>query len=305
MPFELTILGSNSASPVYNRHQSSQLLQIENELFLIDCGEATQHQLIKYKIRFNRINYIFISHLHGDHYLGLAGLISTMHLNGRKKDLYIFGPPGLSEILMIQFKYSQTFISYKIIFQELDSSKSYTILQLENLTVTTIPLNHRISCCGFLFKENPKKRRINKDALPPDTALLDIIALKNGEDIYKDNQLFLKKEEVTFPARKSRSYAYCSDTRYTEDILPLISNVDLLYHESTFLDELKERAIETFHTTALEAATIAKKANAGQLILGHFSSRYKELEPLLEEAKPVFANSFLAIEGESFRVLDE
>ena len=305
MPFELKILGANSATPVYNRHQTSQLLQIENEVFLIDCGEATQHQLQKFKIRFNRINHIFISHLHGDHYLGLPGLISTMHLNGRQKELYVYGPPGLDEILTIQFKYSQTFLTYKIIFQELDSARSYEILNLENLTVQTIPLNHRIRCCGFLFKEKPKQRRINKDRLPLNTSLLDIIALKNGEDIYKDGELILKNEEYTHPPRKSRSYAYCSDTRYLEDILPIIKDVDLLYHESTFLDELKSRAIETYHTTALEAAIIAKKANAGKLILGHFSSRYKELEPLLHEAKTVFTNSHLAIEGETFSISDE
>lgn len=305
MSFELTILGSSSATPVYNRHQTSQLLLIENELFLIDCGEATQHQLLKYKIRFNKINHIFISHLHGDHYLGLTGLVSTMHLNGRQKELYIYGPPGLSEILTIQLKYSQTFLSYRIIFKELETTKAYQILDLENLTVETIPLSHRISCCGFLFREKPKKRRINKNRLPENTPLLDIIALKNGEDIFRNGQLHLKNDEVTYPPRKSRSYAYCSDTRYIETFLDQIQNIDLLYHEATFLDELKERAIETFHTTALEAATLAKKANAGMLILGHFSSRYKELEPLLEEAKPVFPNSFLAIEGESFSVSDE
>jgi ribonuclease Z len=305
LSFELKILGSNSATPVYDRHQTSQLLLIENEVFLIDCGEATQHQLLRYKFKYNKINYIFISHLHGDHYLGLPGLISSMHLNGRKKELYIFGPPGLNDILTIQFKYSHTFISFKIIFHELDASKSHQILELDNLSVETIPLNHRISCCGFLFKEKPKKRRINKDVLPANTPLLDIIDLKNGKDIYNNGKLALKYEDLTFPAKKSRSYAYCSDTRYTESILPLIQNVDLLYHESTFLDELKERAIETFHTTAKEAATIAKLANVGKLILGHFSSRYKELEPILEEAKPIFQNSFLAIEGTSFYLQDE
>ncbi|MBA3286311.1 MAG: ribonuclease Z [Nitrosopumilus sp.] len=305
MSFELKILGSNSATPVFDRHQTSQLLLIENEVFLIDCGEATQHQLLKYKFKSNKINYIFISHLHGDHYLGLPGLISTMHLNGRIKDLYIFGPPGLNEILAIQFKYSQTFISFKIIFHELDSTKVYQILDLENLTVDTIPLYHRISCCGFLFKEKPKKRRINKDALPLNTALLDIIALKNGEDIYKNGELVLKSEDLTFPPRKSRSYAYCSDTRYSEKIIPQIEHVDLLYHESTFLDDMKDRAIQTFHTTAKEAAIIAKKAQVGKLILGHFSARYKELDPLLEEAKNIFENSFLAIEGTSFHLKDE
>ena len=305
MSFELKILGSNSATPVYNRHHTSQLLSIENENFLIDCGEATQHQLIRYKIKFNKINYIFISHLHGDHYLGLPGLISTMHLNGRVKELYIFGPPGLSDILTVSLKYSETVLSYPVIFHELNTEKAQTVLDLENLTVETIPLDHRIKCCGFIFKEKPKLKRINKEALPENVPLLDIVALKKGEDIYRDGKLYLKNEEYTYPARRSRSYAYCSDTRYKEDILPQISGVDMLYHESTFLHDMKARAIETFHTTALEAATIAQKANAGKLILGHFSSRYKDLEPLLEEAKPVFPNSFLAIEGESFFLSDD
>ncbi|MBX9851125.1 MAG: ribonuclease Z [Cytophagaceae bacterium] len=305
MPFELKILGSNSATPVFNRHQSSQLLQIENEYFLIDCGEATQHQLIRFKIKFNKINHIFISHLHGDHVLGLPGLISTMHLNGRQRELHLYGPPGLNEILTLQLKYSETILSYDIHFHELDAKESKTILDLDNLTVQTIPLNHRIDCCGFLFKEKPKKRRINKETLPPETSLLNIIKLKNGEDVYEGEKLVLKNEEMTFPPRKSRSFAYCSDTRYTETILPMIKDIDLLYHESTFLDDMKERAIETFHTTALEAATLAKKANVKRLIIGHFSSRYKELEPLLEEAKTVFTNSSLAIEGNNFSVSDD
>jgi ribonuclease Z len=305
LPFELKILGSNSASPVFNRHHTSQLLQIENELFLIDCGEATQNQLLKYKIKFNKINYIFISHLHGDHYLGLQGLISTMHLNGRKKELLIFGPPGLDEIITLQLKYSHTILSYKLVFHELDTTKIYKLLDLENLIVETIPLNHRIKCCGFLFREKPKRRRIKKEKIPDDLPLLDIVALKNGQDIYRDGILFLKNEDLTLPPKKSRSYAYCSDTRYDEGIIPQIKNIDLLYHESTFLDELKERAIQTYHSTASEAATIAKKAAIGTLILGHFSARYKEILPILEEAKPIFKNSFLAIEGETFIIADE
>lgn len=304
MSFELKILGSNSATPVFNRHHSSQFLSIENEHFLIDCGEATQHQLIRFKIKINKISYIFISHLHGDHYLGLPGLISTMHLNGRSRELHIFGPPGLAEILTVSMKYSETILSYPVIFHELDTEKAKVILDLENLTVETIPLNHRIKCCGFLFREKPKLKRIDKEVIPPNISLLEIVALKKGEDIYRDGVLYLKNEEYTLPAKRSRSYAYCSDTRYKEDILPQIMNVDLLYHESTFLDDMKERAIETFHTTALEAATLARKANVRQLILGHFSSRYKDLDPLLEEAKPVFENSFLAIEGESFCLPD-
>jgi ribonuclease Z len=305
LPFELKILGSNSATPVYNRHQSSQLLNIENEFFLIDCGEATQHQLLKYKFRFNKINTILISHLHGDHYLGLPGLLSTMHLNGREKDITIFGPPGLDEILTTQFRYSQMYLNFKIHFKKLDTYSKTIIRDENNLIIETIPLNHRIPCCGFLFREKPKRRRINKDVMPADLPLLDIIALKNGQDIYRNGKLYLKNEEYTLPPKKSRSFAYCSDTRYSEEILPQITNIDLLYHESTFTHDLLDRAIETYHTTAKEAATIAQKAKVGKLILGHFSSRYKELDAILEEAKPIFPDSFLAIEGETFSVSDE
>jgi ribonuclease Z len=305
LSFEVKILGSNSATPVYNRNQSSQLLTIENRLFLIDCGEATQHQLLKYGIKSQKIDYIFISHLHGDHYLGLQGLISTMHLNGRSRLLHIFGPPGLDEIITVQLKYSETVLQYPIQFHVNDTTSNKVILELENLTVETIPLNHRIACCGFLFKEKPKRRRINKSAIPEDLALLEIVALKNGEDIYRNDTLYLRNEDVTFDPKKSRSFAYCSDTRYTESILPIIKDADLLFHESTFLDDLKVRAIDTFHTTALEAATIAQKANVGRLILGHYSSRYKDITPIQEEARTVFANSYLAIEGENFRISDE
>lgn len=306
MPFELQILGSNSATPVYNRHQSAQLLNIDQHFFLIDCGESTQHQLIKYKIKFNKINHIFISHLHGDHYLGLVGLISTMHLHGRKKELYIFGPPGLDEIITIQLKHSETFLTYKIIFKELDTESINTILETDFITVETIPLSHRIRCCGFLFREKPKRRRINKETIPPEVTLQNIIALKNGNDLLdnKGNIIF-KNEAVTLQPKKSHSYAYCSDTLFLESNVPQLKDIDLLYHESTFLNEMKDRAKETHHTTALEAAQMALLVNAKTLILGHFSSRYKDLTPLLEEAKKIFKNSYLGIEGEIFSIKDE
>jgi ribonuclease Z len=306
LPFEIKILGSSSATPVFNRNPSSQLLNIDHDLFLVDCGESTQLQLNKYKVKFNKIDHIFISHLHGDHYLGLVGLISTMHLHGRKKDLYLYGPPGLDEIITIQFKYSETFLNYKIIFKELETEKIAIIFETDHLTVETIPLKHRIKCCGFLFKEKPKRKRINKENLPPEILLLEIVELKNGNDIYDENgNIKFKNEDFTLPPRKSRSYAYCADTIYTESFIDQIKNIDLLYHESTFLHELKGRAIETYHSTAIDAATIALKANVKQLLLGHFSSRYKEIEPLLVEARTVFPNTYLAIEGETFNIRDD
>jgi len=305
LPFEIKILGSNSATPVFNRHHSSQLLTINNQLFLIDCGEGTQLQLIKYKIRFTKINYIFISHLHGDHYLGLVGLLSTMHLNGRTKDLYLFGPPGLDEIITIQLKYSETFLNFKIIFTELDTTAQKVILNLDNLTIETIPLIHRIKCCGFLIKEKPKKRKIDKTKIPDHLTPLQIIALKEGEDVVDKEGHLLKSEQYTFPARKSRSYAYCSDTAYNPAMFGQIEGVDMLYHEATFLHDMESRAKETYHTTALQAAWTAQKTKAKTLLLGHFSARYKDIEPHLAEAKTFFPNSFLAEEGLVFTIDDE
>ena len=306
MLFEVKILGSCSASPVYNRHPSSQLLNIDQHFYLIDCGESTQFQLNRYKIKFNKIDHIFITHLHGDHYLGLIGLISSMHLHGRIKDLDLYGPPGLDEIITMQMRYSETFLKYKINFHELNTEKEEIILDTNSITVETIPLQHRVKCCGFLFKEKPKKKRINKEKLPANILLQEIALLKNGKDIMNENgTLKYKNEDVTLPPKKSRSFAYCADTVYTEQFLHQVKGIDLLYHESTFLKDLILRAKETYHSTAEEAATIARKAGVEKLIIGHFSSRYKDLQPLLAEARETFPNSYLAIEGETFSIPEE
>lgn len=305
MSFSLKILGSNSAAPAHNRHQTSQLLIVQNHTFLIDCGEGTQMQLIKYRIKAQKINHIFISHLHGDHYLGLMGLISTMHLQGRSSDLFIYGPPGLAEIITLQLQYSQTVLNYKIRFQELDTAVRKVIFEDAVLSVETIPLNHRIGCAGFLIREKAKKRRIIKEKLPKDFSLQNILLLKNGEDIFdEDGNIEFRNEEMTLPPRKSRSYAYCSDTKYEENIIEQIKHVDLLYHEATFLSDREDRAMQTFHSTAKQAATIASKAEVGQLLLGHYSIRYRELQPLLDEARAVFENVHLAIEGESIEIAE-
>jgi ribonuclease Z len=304
LTFVLKILGSNSAAPAYNRHPTSQLLHIQQEYFLIDCGEATQMQLNRYKIRFTHINHIFISHLHGDHYLGLVGLLSTMHLNKRTEDLYLYAPNGLTEIISLQFKYSDTRLNYKIHFHEL-TQKQEMIFENENVTVETIPLSHRIQCTGFLFREKPKKRRINKEVMPDNLSLQQIMRLKKGEDIYNQKgDVLYRNQELTLPPKKSRSYAYCSDTRYQECIIPQIQGVDVLYHESTFLAKETLRATETYHSTAAQAASIAYQAGARKLLLGHFSSRYKDLSPFLDEARQVFAESYLAIEGEDYAIED-
>lgn len=303
MNFELKILGSNSAAPAHNRHQTAQILAVHNQMYMIDCGEGTQMQLNRYRVKFNKINHIFISHLHGDHYLGLTGLLSTMHLQKREHDLYIYAPPGLADILTLQLKYSQTVLSYKVNFREYDPSKAEIIHEDDKVMVETIPLQHRVACCGFLFREKPNKRRLNKLKDLSQFNLQQLLELKEGKNIYdRQGNLLFKNEDYTLPPKKPRSYAYCSDTIYDEKIIEQIKNVDLLYHEATFLNDMENRARETYHSTAKQAATIAKKAEVEQLVIGHFSIRYKDLNPLLEEAKETFPNTLLAIEGETIAV---
>ncbi len=271
--------------------------------FLIDCGEGTQMQLKKNKVKAQKIDHIFISHLHGDHYYGLVGLISSMHLYGRAKDLNIYGPPGLKEILQVNLKHSQTFLNYKINLTEWTPNAHQLLFENSNLTVHCFPLNHRISCSGFLFREKPKKRRIDKTQLKEGISPLKIIKLRDGEDVIdEEGNMEYENKMVTFPPSPSRSYAFCSDTKYDESILPYIEGIDMLYHEATFMIDMAARAAHTFHSTTIDAATIAKKAKVGQLLIGHFSTRYKELKPMLEESLTVFPETQLAIEGHEFEV---
>ncbi|MBV6645531.1 MAG: ribonuclease Z [Cyclobacteriaceae bacterium] len=303
MSLSIQILGSNSASFAHNRHHTSQLLKIQDQQFLIDCGEGTQLLLKKYDVKFSRIDHILISHLHGDHYYGLIGLLSTLHLYGRQKELTLIGPPGLAEILTIQLKYSETTLAYPIRFIEWTPGEHKLIYENYKITIHTVPLDHRIPCCGYFFKEKPKKRRINKHMLPEKLSPLQIIALKNGEDILDENgKVKYKNEDISLPPHRAFSYAYCSDTKYNPDMVPMIRKADILYHEATFGEDMKDRALRTFHSTAFEAADIAKQADVNQLIIGHFSTRYKELWPLLKEAKSKFMNTELAIEGHIFEV---
>lgn len=298
VPFEITILGTNSSIPTSNRFPSSQFVNISDRYFLIDCGEGTQMQLRKYKIRFQKINHIFISHLHGDHYLGLMGLLQSMHLLGRKAELHLYAPKELQEIIDIQHKHSGTHLTYDLVFHPLKFNTSELIMEDDKVTVETIPLNHRIACWGFLFKEKPhpykiKKEKIEEYAIP----LESIHGIKQGADFFTKDGKTIPNNELTELPLPPRSYAYCSDTRYTETIIPIISGVDLLYHEATFLEDLIERAKQTMHSTAKEAATIAVKSNAKKLLIGHFSARYDDINPLLEEAQGVFASTELAKEG--------
>jgi ribonuclease Z len=299
--FSLTILGASGAVPVYGRFPSAQYLVIQNKHFLIDCGEGCQLQLARYEIPIHKIEHIFISHLHGDHYLGLAGLLFSMHLQKRKADLHLYSPPGLNEIILLQLKYSRSVLNYSLHFHSFDPTQKYRLLENDALTVETIPLFHKLPCAGFLFKEKPKQRRIDKEKLIKGMLLQHIVALKTGQDVFDEQgKLLYKNEDFTLDPKRSLSYAYCSDTAFFEPIIEQIDEVDLLYHEATFMDEEEAKANETKHSTATQAAEIAKRSRAKRLLIGHFSARYKDLEPLLAEAKSVFENSSLAIEGQTF-----
>lgn len=299
--FEITVLGSSSATPAYNRNPSAQIINLNEHFYLVDCGEATQNQLNKFKIKSAKIDTIFISHLHGDHYLGLVGLLSTLHLNGRTKTMTIVGPPELKDIIDLQLKVSETQLRFPIDFRPTQVDYTEVVFQNNDVVVETIILNHRIPTTGFVFKEVARKRKINTEKLTEyDIPLEYIPLLKNGIDYCDKFGRTIANAELTFAPKAPRSYAYCSDTIYTEHFLDQIEGVDCLYHEATFLHELIERAKETFHTTALQAGTIANKANVKQLMIGHFSARYKELDLLLAEAKTAFNNTVLAVEGERY-----
>jgi len=301
LSFHITILGSSGALPAYGRHPSAQLVEIQGRHFLVDCGEAAQMQLTKYDISLHRINHIFISHLHGDHYLGLMGLMFSMHLHKRVNDLHIYSHRGLDEIITTQLKYSQSSPTFKIVFHRLNEGERKVIYDDDAVTVETIPLYHKIRCSGFLFREKPKPRRIDKENLPPGLLIQQIVGLKRGDDILDESgNILYKNDALTFPPRKSRSYAYCSDTSYNEILTEQINGIDLLYHEATFTMDEVSKARETKHSTAAEAATVALQACVSKLIVGHFSARYRDLNPLLEEARKIFPNVQLAIEGEVF-----
>jgi ribonuclease Z len=305
LSFKITILGSSGAVPAYGRYTSSQLVEIQNRHFLVDCGEGAQMQLMKLQANFHRIDHIFISHLHGDHFLGLMGLIFTMHLQKRTNELHIYSHRGLDEIITTTFRYTQSVPNFNIVFHRLEKDVREVIFEDEVLTVETIPLKHRIRCSGFLFKEKIKPRRIDKTRLPEGLPLLQVANLKKGHDITDaDGNVLYKNADLTFDPRPSRSYAYCSDTAYNESMIDQIRDVDMLYHEATFEEEEAQKAAETFHSTARQAATIALKANAKGLLLGHFSARYKDLTPILKEAHATFENAHLAVEGDVFTLSD-
>ena len=298
---KLTILGCYAATPRTLTNPTSQVLEIKNHMFLIDCGEGTQVQLRKQKIRFSRINHIFISHLHGDHFFGLPGLISTFRLLGRDKEMHIYGPKGIEEAITLFLKLGNSWTNYKLVFHELTSKNSEVIYEDNKVTVETIPLDHRVYTNGFLFREKLAPRTLNIEAaLRYGIDKCYFQNIKNGKDIVLDNGRTIFNKELTLDPPKAKSYAFCSDTAYKPDIVPMIKNVDVLYHESTFLDSQIELAPKTKHATAKEAASIAKQANVGVLILGHYSTRYKSIALFKEEASAIFNKVLLADDGKVF-----
>jgi ribonuclease Z len=297
--FSVTILGNNSALPMHNRHPTAQVVELDEIAFLVDCGEGAQSQMNHFKIRRSRINHIFISHLHGDHYFGLPGFLNSFSLIGREDDLHLHAPKELEPILQQIFTAADNTLSYKLYFHPLPTEG--LILDEKKITVTCFPVHHRIACWGFMFKEKEKPRRVNNEKCIelniPSSFYGD---LKMGSDYYYPNGGFVKNELVTIAPAPARSYAYCADTKYEETFLHFVKDADLLYHETTYLSKDDAKATLRYHSTTHQAAKFAQKANAKRLLIGHFSSKYAQLEQFLEETKSIFPQTELAIEGTSF-----
>ena len=300
---QLQILGCHSASPSPDANPTSQVLTMRNHQFMIDCGEGTQVRMRRNKIKFSRIKHIFISHLHGDHFYGLIGFISTQCLLKREAELHIYGPKGIKQIILLQLKLANTYTSYPLYFHELSSDEPEVIFEDEQVTVSTIPLVHRVYTNGFLFQEKLGERKLNIDVAqqyPIDPVYYN--SIKQGKDIKLNDGRVIDNEKLTFPPDKPLAYAFCSDTLFQPKMAEQIADVDLLYHESTFLEEHEDLCEVTKHSTAKQAGIIAQKANARRLILGHYSSRYKKLERFQQEAQEVFENVELAQSGKVFEV---
>ncbi len=298
---KLHILGCYAATPRTLTNPTSQVLEIKGHLFLIDCGEGTQVQLRKSKLKFSRINHIFISHLHGDHFFGLPGMISTFRLLGRTKEMHIYGPKGIKEAITLLLKLGDSWTNYPLKFHELKSKEPQLIFEDKKVSVTTIPLDHRVYTNGFLIREKLGERKLNIDAATKykiDKVYFQNI--KNGKDVVLENGEIVSNDMLSYDPPKPKSYAFCSDTAYKPEIVQLIKGVNVLYHESTFLDSEEHLSAKTKHSTAKEAATIAKEAQVGTLILGHYSTRYKSIELFKDEAQTVFENVELADDGKIF-----
>ena len=300
---KLTILGCYSATPRTLTNPTAQLLEIRNHMFLIDCGEGTQVQLRKQKVKFSRIKHIFISHLHGDHFFGLPGLISTFRLLGREKELHVYGPKGIKQAITMLLKLGDSWTNYPLYFHELEGSEPTVIFEDDTLTVTTVPLVHRVYTKGFLFEAKPAKRALNHEAAVSygiDKSQFNNI--KNGKSVVLEDGTTVANSEVTLDPPPPKRYAFCSDTAYHEPLVTQLKGIDMLYHESTFLEADAHLCAKTKHSTAKQAAMIAKKAQVGKLILGHYSTRYKSIDLFYEEAEKVFENVALAEDGKVFEL---
>lgn len=296
--FEVTILGCGSALPTTRHFASAQVVNLREKLFMIDCGEGAQMQLRRSRLKFSRLNHIFISHLHGDHCFGLMGLISTFGLLGRTAKLHIYAPAPLDQLLQPQLDYYCAGMDYQVEVHTIDTTRFAPVYEDRSVTVYTLPLRHRIACCGFLFREKPTLPHIIREKIDfyqvPEYAINQI---KNGADWTTPDGEIIPNRYFTRPSEPARSYAYCSDTCYLPELQEHLKNVDLLFHEATFGKDLEKRAQETFHTTAEQAATLARDSQAGRLCIGHFSARYEDETPLLHEAREIFPNTILAREN--------
>jgi len=303
LPFSVTILGSSSALPTLTRFPTSQVVNLNDRLYLVDCGEGTQIQLRRFGIKTAKINHIFISHLHGDHIFGLPGLISTMALGGKKGELHIYAHSELKIMMDHLMKFINEFDDFKVVYHPLSNKSRAVIFEDSKIIVDSFPLKHRIPCCGFIFREKQHELHLRGDKIDfLNIPIKDRVAIKNGADFQTPEGKIIPNNELTFPPDPVRSYSFCTDTVCRKQIIPIIENVDLLYHEATFADELSDLALKTFHTTAKQAAQLAVQAGVKKLIIGHFSSRYKSVQPLVDEARVIFPNTFPANDGDRFEL---
>jgi ribonuclease Z len=297
----VTILGNNSALPAFDRHPTAQVVTMEDQIFLVDCGEGTQMQMAKYKIRRSKINYIFISHLHGDHYFGLIGLLTSMGLLGRTQDMHIYAPSALQDIIGLQLKVADIQLPYPLHFHVLDTEGP--VLREAKFEVSCFPVFHRIECWGFRFREVRPFRRINPEkARQYNVPSSFFDRLKWGESYLRKDGVLVENQAVTEPAAKAKSYAYAADTLFDHRIAERVRDADLLYHETTYLKDLGEQAGKRFHSTTVQAATIALEAGVERLLIGHFSSKYEKLQAFEQEAREIFPNTDLALEGVTYKV---
>ncbi|NLR80090.1 ribonuclease Z [Chitinophaga eiseniae] len=301
--FAVTILGNNSAIPTLTRHPTAQIVTCNDQLLLVDCGEGTQIQMAKYGIRRSKLRYIFISHLHGDHYFGLIGLLNTLSLMGRTEPLSVYAPPELEQIIQLQLDCSATVLKFELSFVPLQPGYSGLILEDRELQVRCFPTQHRISCFGFSFEWRKRKRKL----LPDQARAYEIPAayyskLQDGADYQRKDGSIVKNDWVTLPPPAGKRYVYCADTIYDTGLLPWLQGAEMIYHETTYLHDLQERAAERYHSTSIQAASLAAAAGAGKLLIGHFSSKYTELQPFLDESRSVFETTEIAEEGVTYLI---